>query len=40
MLTPPSTFEYIVLVPGLIVTVTALVVILLDVFHRAETSRD
>lgn len=40
MLTPPATFEYVAVVPGLIVTVTALVVILLDVFHRAETSRD
>lgn len=40
MLTPPAAFEYVALVPGLIVAVTALVVVLLDVFHRAETSRD
>lgn len=40
MLTPPAAFEYVAIIPGVIVAITALITILLDVFHRAETSRD
>lgn len=40
VLTPPAASEYIALIPGSIVALTALIVILLDVFHRQETSRD
>ena len=40
LLTPPAGLEYVALVPGVIVALIALAVILLDVFHRAETNRD
>lgn len=40
VLTPPAASEYVAIIPGAIVALTALVVILLDVFHRQETSRD
>lgn len=40
ILTPPTMAEYVAIVPGAIVALTALVVILLDVFHRNETTRD
>lgn len=40
LLTPPASSEYIALIPGAIVALTTILVILLDVFHRQETSRD
>lgn len=40
LLTPPAALEYTALIPGIVISVIALLVILLDVFHRAETSRD
>lgn len=40
LLTPPTGVEYTAIIPAIIIAVTALAVILLDVFHRAETSRD
>jgi NADH-quinone oxidoreductase subunit N len=39
LLTPPAGAEYSALIPAIIVGVVSLVVILLDVFHRTETSR-
>lgn len=39
LLTPPSGVEYGALIPAIIVAIVSLVVILLDVFHRTETSR-
>lgn len=39
LLTPPQLAEYDALVPGAIVCVTALLVILVDVFHKVDTSR-
>lgn len=39
LLTPPQLAEYDALVPGAIVCVTALMVILIDVFHKVDTSR-
>lgn len=39
LLTPPSVAEYDALVPAAIACITALMVILIDVFHKVETSR-
>ncbi len=40
ILTPPSAAEYVAVIPGAIIALTAVIVILLDVFHRNETTRD
>ena len=40
MLTPPLAIEYMAIVPGLIVSVLAMLVILVDTFHRPGTGRD
>ncbi len=40
LLTPPETAEYAALLPGVVVSLAALLVVILDVFHRTETSRD
>jgi NADH-quinone oxidoreductase subunit N len=40
LLTPPETAEYSALLPGVVVSLAALLVVVLDVFHRTETSRD
>lgn len=40
LLTPPAVAEYAALLPGAVVSLAALLVVLLDVFHRTETSRD
>lgn len=40
VLTPPSAAEYLAVVPGAIIALTAMIVILLDVVHRNETTRD
>lgn len=40
LLTPPQVTEYDALLPGAIVCITALLVILIDTFHKVETSRD
>lgn len=40
MLTPPMGIEYLAIIPGAIVSVLALIVILVDSFHRAGTRRD
>ncbi len=39
LLTPPTTAEYTALVPAAIAAITALLVILIDVFHKVDTSR-
>jgi NADH-quinone oxidoreductase subunit N len=39
LLTPPQLAEYDAVVPGAIVCITALLVILVDVFHQVDTSR-
>jgi NADH-quinone oxidoreductase subunit N len=39
LLTPPSTVEYEALVPAAIAAITALMVILVDVFHKVDTDR-
>lgn len=40
MLTPPALAEYMALIPGAIVTILAMVIILIDTFHRPGTRRD
>lgn len=40
MLTPPSAAEYLALIPGSIVAIVAMIVILVDTFHRPGTRRD
>lgn len=40
LLTPPASGEYYALLPGAMAAFTACLVILFDVFHRSETSRD
>jgi NADH-quinone oxidoreductase subunit N len=40
MLTPPAGAEFMALIPGAIVTVLALLVVLIDSFHRPGTRRD
>lgn len=40
LLTPPVAAEYMALVPGAIVSVLAMVIILVDSFHRPNTRRD
>lgn len=40
MLTPPTGAEFMALIPGAIVTVLALLVVLIDTFHRPGTRRD
>lgn len=40
LLTPPATAEFAAVIPGGIVALWACLVILFDVFHRSETSRD
>ena len=40
MLTPPSAAEYLAIIPGSIVAIVAMVVLLVDTFHRPGTRRD
>ena len=40
MLTPPSAPEYLAIIPGAIVALMAMIVILVDTFHRPGTRRD
>ena len=40
VLTPPSGAEYMALIPGGIVSLVAMIVILVDTFHRPGTRRD
>ena len=40
LLTPPASVEYLAVIPGALAAFFACLVILFDVFHRSETSRD
>ena len=40
LLTPPETIEYLALIPGVIVSLVAFIVVLADTLHRPGTSRD
>ena len=39
LLTPPSSLEYLALIPGAIIAITALLVVLIATTHRLGTSR-